>query len=368
MTIENVILTSDNCRYCLMCRHVCPVGHVTRKETLTPHGWGLVIASVRRGLLQWNPETVGVLYSCADCGTCRAHCVTDQPLPEAIAAARAEVAAQNLAPQVAYQVRSALETWGNPYQQKTPEATGGRGEVALFVGDEAHYLWPSVVEAALQLMEAVGVFPVLVGIGRNNGYLASSLGFPETAKTLQNATLDELRSVGASRMLVLSPGDYFAFSQFASERLGNLWPEQIELLELTEFLADQLRAGALRIHATLFHGGAAYVDPTHTVRLPGRGAAPRYLLQNVLSGHHKELFWHQDRAHPVGNTALQFINPHIADHLTYARLDDLAASGANLGICEDPGTLSQLDRHASRFGVQVKGLYELLSENLDNSR
>ena len=30
MAIENVIATTDNCRYCLMCRHVCPLGHVTR--------------------------------------------------------------------------------------------------------------------------------------------------------------------------------------------------------------------------------------------------------------------------------------------------------------------------------------------------
>ena len=87
MQLTNPSAATDNCRYCLMCRHVCPVGHVTNLEPLTPHGWGLTIASVQRGLMTWNTETVGVLYHCADCGTCRANCVTDQPLPEAIAAA-----------------------------------------------------------------------------------------------------------------------------------------------------------------------------------------------------------------------------------------------------------------------------------------
>lgn len=365
MTTENVILTTENCRYCLMCRHVCPVGHVTRKETLTPHGWGLVIASVRRGLLQWNPETVGVLYSCADCGNCRSHCVTDQPLPDAIAAARAEVTAQDLAPQAVYQVHADLQSWGNPYREQSPGSAGGHGEVALFVGDEAHYLWPSVVGAALRLLEAVGVYPVLIGIGRNNGYLASSLGFPETARTLQYATLEELHAVGAARMLVLGPGDAFAFSQHASQRLGVSWPEDIQLVELSEFLAGQVQAGALHFHTASVAGDPAYVDPTHTVRRPERSTAPRLLLQAVLPGANKELFWRQDRAHPVGNVALQFTHPHIADHLTYARLGDLVDSGANLAICEDPGTLSQLSRHADRFSVQVIGLYELLSENLE---
>lgn len=119
MPLENVILTTENCRYCLMCRHVCPVGHVTRRESLTPHGWALMIASVGRGLLAWDEETVQALYSCSDCGTCRAHCVTDQPLPEAIAAARADVAARDLAPAVVYETHRALKEWGNPYEQQS---------------------------------------------------------------------------------------------------------------------------------------------------------------------------------------------------------------------------------------------------------
>ncbi len=90
-----------------------------------------------------------------------------------------------------------------------------KAEIALFVGDDAKYLWPAALESALKLLEAVGVKPVLIGIGRSNGYLASSLGFPETAKMLVQATLNELKASGARRMLVLTPGDYYAFTTFA---------------------------------------------------------------------------------------------------------------------------------------------------------
>jgi hypothetical protein len=93
--------------------------------------------------------------------------------------------------------------------------------------------------------------------------------------------------------------------------------------------------------------------------------APRRLLQAVYPGAVQELFWRQDRAHPVGNVALQFTNPQIADHLNYSRLADVTAIGANLAICEDPGTLSQLSRHAARFGVEIISLYELLAENIE---
>ena len=60
--IENAIDVTERCRHCLMCRHVCPVGNITRMETLTPHGWAQLVALERRGLSTWNKETVDALY------------------------------------------------------------------------------------------------------------------------------------------------------------------------------------------------------------------------------------------------------------------------------------------------------------------
>jgi Fe-S oxidoreductase len=400
MFIENPILATDNCRYCLMCRHVCPVGHVTRLETLTPHGWGLLIASQRRGLITWNDSSIDKLYSCADCGLCRSHCVTDQPLPDAIAAARAEVAAQGLAPASLYPLNEALLRWGNPYQPAEPQPPSGQGQVALFVGDEAHYLWPGALEAALALLKAVGVEPVLIGAGRNNGYIASSLGFPDTARRLAEANLADLQATNASTLLVLSPGDLFAFRQLYDERLGLGWPAGVKLQEVTVLLDERLAAGELTVSPRVMLRAAeaspsdvptprpfaepqgdtmdsavmlraaeaspayAYIDPAHTVRAPERMAAPRSLLAAVMPTPGVELFWRQERTHPAGSTSLKFANPQLADHLTYARLGDAAQAGARLLISEDPGTLHALSTHAARFGVQVQGLYELLAECL----
>jgi len=356
--------TTENCRYCLMCRHVCPVGHVTRLETLTPHGWGLTIESVKRNLLEWNDETIDVLYSCADCGTCRANCVTDQPLPDAIASARAEVTAQQLAPAIVYEIGEKLKQYQNPYVEQSPEKVTDTGEVALFVGDEAHHLWPEGVKAAKTLIETTGVTPVEVGIGRNNGYFASSLGFPDMARTLAQATLDELRASGARKLLVLSPGDYFAFRQHLQERLELTWPKEVECIELTTYLYDQLKAGILNFTSLEDENTIAYVDPAHSVRVPEGRAAARAILNTVLSNPAHELFWRGEHSHPAGSTALQFTQPHLADRLTFARLDDVVKSGAQVAITEDAGTLYQLNRHAARIGLRVQGLYEILADSL----
>ncbi len=75
--IDNAIATLENCRFCLMCRHVAPVGMVTNQEALTPHGMALLVTSQPRGLVAWNAETVGIVFSEVDGGNSRAHCATD---------------------------------------------------------------------------------------------------------------------------------------------------------------------------------------------------------------------------------------------------------------------------------------------------
>lgn len=364
MQIENPMATTENCRYCLMCRHTCPVGHVTRKETLTPHGWGLTIASLKRGILSWDEEAADVIYSCADCGNCRSHCVTDQPLPTAIAAARAELVEKGVAPAVVYEIDAALQEWGNPYEEQAPQSASKQGDVALFVGDEARYVWPSALEAALTLLQEAGIEPALIGVGRNNGYLASSLGLPETAGVLARQTLEELEATGAARLLTLSPGDYYTFSQLFDERLGISWPEEVALQELIPYLNEKIEAERLSFVPVEDGTPTAYVDPTHAVRVNGRHEAPRKLLSAVIPWPAPELFWSEERAHPCGNVALQFTQPHLADHLTFSRLDDAQQRGAKRVVTEDPGCLAHLQRHADRFGLEVQGLYELLAANL----
>ena len=127
MTHHAVIDTTEGCRYCLMCRHVCPVTRVTYNEASSPHGWALAITSVRRGLLEWNAETADRLYQCADCGLCQSFCVTDQPLPDAIVAARAEVVAAGHAPGRVAEIDAAL-------RRALDVRTTDTAELAIFVG------------------------------------------------------------------------------------------------------------------------------------------------------------------------------------------------------------------------------------------
>ena len=364
MKLEKAIQTAENCRYCLMCRHIAPLEYITHLETHSPHGIALLIAAVERGQLQWNQEIIDVLYSDPDGGNSRAHCVTDQPLPDAIALIRGEIVKKNLAPKVVYELDNSFRTWKTPFKDKEPEDNSGIGKDALFVGDEAQYLWPDTVPYAIKMLDACSVDPILIGAGHNSGFLASSLGLIETARELANYILKVLADGGVERLFVLSPGDYFTFTKVFPERLDIAWPTSLQVIEVIQFLDEQYNAGNIQFQTKDEIDPYAYVDPTHAVRVPERHHAPRNLLHAVMNGQSKELFWRCERAHPVGSTALQFTNPELAHQFTCYRFKDAQNSGAQLLICEDPGTLSKLQEVSKSSGIRLKGMYELLAEQL----
>jgi len=354
---------TEGCRYCWMCRHVCPVGHVTHRETYTPHAWALTIESVARGQLTWNREAVDVLYACADCGLCRTHCVTDRPLPDAIAAARAEVAGAKLAAPVVYEIDEKLRTFGNPYGVKTAAVPQRTGEVGLLAGDAADCLMPDTAEAAGALLAAVGITPVRVGIGRSTGWLASSLGLRDTAISLAEKLILDVTAAGVRELLVLSPADRWAIERVFPDRLGVAWPADVSVKDVTSVLYDALRSGRLRFKPNGHAVPYAYHDPCHSPRIERDHAAPRALLAAALGeSPARPLFWREGRAHPCGAVGgLEFTHPAIADALAEARLADAKAAGAEWLVVDDPGCLRHL---STRSGAAVQSFYDVLAKRV----
>lgn len=350
------------CRFCLMCRHTCPVGRVTKREATTPHGWALLISSVDRGLARWNADTADTLYMCAQCGLCYANCVTDQPLPSAIAAARAHVVTAGLAPEAVAQVDARLRQWGNPFREAEPLPAVGTAPAALFVGAAAQHLRPGTLAAARRLLDALGVAYVPVAQGLSSAYLPFALGLWETARTLGRAALQEITAVGATRLIVLAPEDRRAFTDALPE-LGLPLPDGVDVVELMTLLAEAVAAGRLRFRPVA--AALTYHDPAHSPHFPGRSAEARRVLGALAGQPLRELFWREGRAAPGGSVAgLRFTHPALAEQMTRDRLAEAAATGADLLVTEDPAALAHFDSQAGAASIRVAGLYELLAQQL----
>lgn len=367
--VPNVIDTTENCRYCLMCRHLCPVGHVTSNEALSPHGWAQTVASERRGLLQWSRKTVDNLYQCADCGNCESHCVTDQPLPNAIAAVRSSLAGTEFVPQAVSELASRLDSTEHLYngtEVTDPYPAGLTTDAAtgLFVGDEIEYFSSGTLTHILKLLGAAGSVPVLIGRGRNDSVIPSGLGLTAQARSLAEKTRDEIVHSGIKRLLVLSPGARFAFTRVWPERLGVSFPEEVHIVELLEEFDHLVEHGSLKLHRRILQNTVAYADPEHAVRFPDRFDTPRRLLGRFLEGTITELFWRGSRSGSTGHNGLRFTHPELASSLAARRLQDAQAAGVTDLITEDAGTMDILARSAGDYGITVHNFYDVLAGQL----
>jgi Fe-S oxidoreductase len=356
--------TTDGCRYCWMCRHVCPTGFVTKRETHTPHGYALLIASATRGVSTWNADTIDALYHCADCGCCESHCATHQPLPEAIVGARAGLAAAGLAPAAAVDVQARLARWGSIHGDRGPRPAQATGPVGLFVGDAVPAGETRSVDAALRLLARAGVEAVVVGAGRSTGLVASALGFVDTAKTLAAAVLADVAASGCRQLLVLGPGDRFAFDRAYESRLGVAWPAGVRVREATAALAEAHASGTLRFQPLPDSVPWAYQEPDHAVRLGDR-PWPRQLLAAALgAGLERRPLRRDERAHPCGTAGgLDLTQPALAAGLADARIEDARSAGAARLVTEDPACVRFLRQHAAAR-LEVVDLFELLESRL----
>jgi Fe-S oxidoreductase len=347
-----------------MCRHVCPVGHATARETLTPHAWALTIESVRRGQLAWNEETAAVMYACADCGLCQAHCVTDQPLPDAIVQARAAIVGAGRAPAAVREYERGLrEKWGRAdFCEKRKNEARPYFSRALFVGRLAADARPEI-DAALGLLEAAGLPAAPIGEGLPTGFTADALGLAEAARDLAAAVIGAVVASGVADLLVVSPRDRWTFEHVYRSRLGLDWPPGVTVTEVTMAIDGAAGEGRVRFGPG-GHRRIAYHDPCESARLRRDASAPRRLVAAVAADPLCEPFWRAERAHPCGAVGgLAVTHPDLSRQLTAARLADAAAAGAGLLVTDDPRCLDAL-RRESHAGLEIRGLFGLLADHL----
>ena len=363
MTYPEALETLERCRYCLMCRHADPLGHVSFNEALTPHGIALSIYSEHKGLISWTEHGLSNIFSELDAGVARAHCATDQMFSEAVAAVKAELASQGKLPLSLEHLKNRLERDPSLFGHEAVINSSGQSDYALFISDEVQYLWPESSAAVKTLVNVLAISPVRVAQGQSSGLLAVSMGFLAKAKEQAKILIAELETSKAKELIVLGNADLYAFKQLYSERLGLSWTHHLKIVSLLDLFLNALREGKINLKLSADSRPYAYIDPSQALRVKNFDT-PRQLLKAVLPGKALELFWRRERSHPTGSGGIQFINPKLAEKLSRARLEDAQKQGAEVIYCEEAADLAALKRYASDYGLELIGLYELLAQNL----
>ncbi len=103
MISQNAMRHAEKCRFCWMCRHLCPVQHQTGKELNTPRAKGLLLSMVNKGAQTFDQDMALAMYECVLCDACTNDCATGYQPPLFIREARTQAVVNELAPEAVIQ-------------------------------------------------------------------------------------------------------------------------------------------------------------------------------------------------------------------------------------------------------------------------
>lgn len=335
--------TIDACRFCPMCHHVDLAVTVTRRETLSPRGRGLVLFALEQGRLSWDAEVADVMYAFSADGLSRQVCAGHFDHDALILDARHRLVKAGKAPPALEAARKAAgET--RDVSKAVSEGGGsppGTPQVALFFGPSAR---PETVRALVKILRAAGVpfahlasegdpGSILYQLGDFEGAVEAARRVEKALGGLQPRTLVVL-DAGAYRTLkaglpALSAGEGPGWPGLEvagpSTSLGAGW----KVLHATESVAELLEAG--RIKPRRLSGKVTYHDPCALARFTPVLEAPRKLLQALAGDGFVEMAACRELAPCCGaGGGLDLTRPDIAREGARRRLGQARAVWADV--------------------------------------
>ena len=229
----------DACRFCWMCRHICPIGNATGQERNTARARALGLSLVAREAVEYSDDIINNVYECALCGACVKECVTGWDPVAFTKEARLGAALDGKLPEyVLKMVKAALET-GNVYGGKLGKelADAIRGlkasDTLFFLGADARYKTPKNAVEAIGLLEKLGVSFAVLENEPDSGYGMDFL-VGATAETKAIAEKCAAALNGYAKVICYDPADAKMFRREYKE-----WGIEVipEILTFTEYLA-----------------------------------------------------------------------------------------------------------------------------------
>ncbi len=151
---------ADSCRFCWMCRHVCPIGNATGLERNTARARSLGVSLVVRGATELK-EIADNIYECTLCGACTNNCMTGWDPKVFIQEVKTEIVLNGETPEYIVKLLERYQTTGNVYGKEPckclNELYNTDSETALFVGQDALYKSPESVKNAVAVLKKAGM-------------------------------------------------------------------------------------------------------------------------------------------------------------------------------------------------------------------
>lgn len=348
--------TADNCRFCWMCRHVCPIGNATGLERNTARARALGASLVERGAAELK-EIADNIYECSLCGACTNNCVTGFDPKVFIQEFKTEIIMQNCAPEYIKKLLRVYSDCGNIYGKKPAEGLrklNNNGKICLFVGADSYYNAPENVKNAVKLLDLAGV-KVSVPYEEDSGFQLWFL----TGKTFetQNAAKKCAGMLnGFEKVIVYDPLDLSIMRHEYKEWGTDL---SADVVGFNEFLLGLLSDGKLKVKK----GNNEYTlqDNYAYSRELGDSGSGRKIIDYI--GKNREMLLIKKETNLAGHLIMAEYMPEVIKDIALNRWRDALNMGCKNIVTENTAEYMALNSCVPS-GCRVLTAEEAILENM----
>jgi Fe-S oxidoreductase len=366
MYSEKAVKTITACRFCPMCRHLCPIGLTTGNEGNTPRGKALLANYVLRGM-QYTEEMASDMYECCLCHACATHCETGFEPPLFIREARTQAVVDGLAPPRVQKVIDHIEKTGNifglPHAQKFASLgeamrdLPAQADVLLYVGGTAAYQAPEIALAALKLLQKAGIsFTVLMDEPSSGSELGDLVGFVDEVRIVAEKCARRINETGAKEIVALDANSARMFKQQYAE-----WGIRLcgAVVTATAYFAGLIAEGKLSPRQTPL--AATFQDDSALTRELDETEPAREIMR-ALGIELKEMFLNRKQVKSGGSVLMHEYAPRLVRLAGEGRWADVLRAKAPTLLTATPDSYYIMKKTAPGE-MEVKDVFVLLAEN-----
>ena len=356
MISQNALHHAENCRFCFMCRHLCPVQLQTGKEINTPRAKGLVLSMVNKGTEKFDKDVANAMYECMLCDACVDDCATGFQPPVYIREARTEAVVNDLAPAAVMTLIENIEKSGNIYgEEKTSFAQDGT-DVLVYIGEVAACRAPAMAKNLLAVLAKAGVSAkVLKNEPASGAMLADLMGYVDEVTQQAKACAKVINKEKLPTVVVLDSYD----AEIMKQQYPRFGCEiKAEVVTATAFVAKLIEEGKLTAKAATGTLAACHDDDrlarTFYEFEPIRAMAKAAGFENC------EMFNKRNLAKSCGTAVALAYMPQITVKVAAGRWDDLKRTEAKTMLVANPQAYLCLSK-AIPEGYTLTDIYEALA-------
>ncbi len=354
---ENAKNIIDNCRFCWMCRHICPIGNATGHERNTARARAFALSMVERGSTELS-EVAENVYECTLCGACTNNCATGFDPKVFIQEAKTDIVLSGLAPDYILSLVEKCISSGNPFGIDMPKELvalyKSEGDILFVAGVNAAIKAPECVKTALELIRGAGVDVAFTSLQNTGSALWFLTGKTHETKEAAGAFAN---GVAGYKKIVFYDPDDLAFILHE----GREWGIKIdaELVSFNSFLLSLIEEGKINIK----RNESVYTlqdHPSYARELDDTESG-RALIS--LVGTSYDMLLHGKEANLAAQLIMSEYMPDVMRRVALDRWDNAINMGCKTIVTESPAEYVALKETAPE-GYRVISIEEMIIENM----